>query len=89
MPFVEPLPQQSVASHSLSNSFAGQHTLCTKVLLPQCLQGIICFEGIMQLAEQKGISKKGAPVVCKPHAKVSTASHCHLWYERAAMALHA
>ena len=43
----------------------------------------------MQLAEQKGISKKGAPVVCKPHAKVSAASHCHLWYERAAMALHA
>lgn len=36
----------------------------------------------MQLAEQKGISKKGVPVVCKPHAKARSAKHCHLWHEK-------
>ena len=41
----------------------------------------------MQLAAQKGISKKGVPVVCKPHAKARSASPCHLWYELAAVAL--
>lgn len=44
--------------------------ICLQLMgLDNVFDGIICFEGVMQLAEQKGISKKGVPVVCKPHAK--------------------
>lgn len=41
-----------------------------------CLQGVICFESIMDAAESKGYVHHGAPVICKPSFKVHAKSVC-------------
>ena len=57
------------------------------------MQGLICFESIMQDAAARGISSGGAPVICKPSRKVSVmtltrapmsgrASTCHMGLTR-------
>ena len=42
------------------------------------LQGLICFESIMQDAAARGIVSDGAPVICKPSRKVSVAELCRV-----------
>ena len=41
-----------------------------------CLQGVICFESIMDAAEIKGYVHHVAPVICKPSFKVHAHSVC-------------
>lgn len=38
-----------------------------------CMQGVVCFESIMEAAERKGFVHEGTPVICKPSFKVCTA----------------
>jgi len=42
------------------------------------MQGLICFESVMQGAAARGIVSDGAPVICKPSRKVSVAGLCRV-----------
>ena len=37
-----------------------------------CLQGVICFESLMEEGRERGIVTNNKPIICKPNKVVST-----------------